>query len=226
MLNENKWKTLLRKTPNLIMGLVLFSVGIALTVRAELGLAPWSVFHMGLANVLPITFGQATQLTGFVIIGLTMFAKTIPGFSTILYTYAVGVFVDIVLESSLILHTDNILLRLIMLTIGMTMIAFASYFYLSTELGAGPRDALMEVMVKLSSKSVRLIRTSIEVIVLLLGFLMGGPVGIGTVISALFTGSIVQFAFTIGKYDPKLAKHMNIIEMSKIYLLPKRKIAN
>jgi uncharacterized membrane protein YczE len=218
----NKWRMLLKKTPNLVLGLLFFSVGISLTVVARLGLDPWSVFHMGLANVLPITFGQATQLTGFIIIALTMLAKTIPGFSTILYTYAVGVFVDIILGANIIPNSEVLIVRILMLFFGIIMIAFASYFYLSTELGAGPRDALMEVLVKLTNKSVRLIRTSIEISVVLTGFLLGGPVGIGTIISALFTGTIVQFAFNIGNYDPKLANHMNIIEMFKLFFLAKK----
>lgn len=203
--------------PSLLIGLFLFAIGISLTVKANLGLSPWSVFHMGLSKHLPITFGQASQLTGFVLILLTFSIKVVPGLATIFNMYLVGFFVDIVLNSNLLPTPSNMFLRVIVLLLGIVCIAFASYFYLRVELGAGPRDGLMEGLVRVTNKSVGFIRTAIEISVLLTGFLLGGPVGVGTVIASLFTGTIVQWAFKIGKYDPNKAHHINLMQMRKVY---------
>jgi uncharacterized membrane protein YczE len=203
--------------PSLMLGLFLFAVGISLTVKANLGLSPWSVFHMGLAKHLPVTFGQAAQLTGFILILLTFFIKVIPGLATIFNMYLVGLFVDLILESNILPTPNHIILRIIVLFAGLVCIAFASYFYLRVELGAGPRDGLMGGLVRVTNKSVGFIRTAIEVSVLVTGFLLGGPVGIGTVIASLFTGTIVQWAFKIGGYDPSEAKHINLAQMYKVY---------
>ncbi len=172
---------------------------------------------MGLAKHLPITFGQAAQLTGFILILLTFFIKVIPGLATIFNMYLVGLFVDLILEANILPTPNHIILRVIVLLLGLVCIGFASYFYLRVELGAGPRDGLMEGLVRVTKKSVGFIRTAIEVSVLITGYLLGGPVGIGTVIASLFTGSIVQWAFKVGGYDPNKAKHINLAQMYKVY---------
>lgn len=203
--------------PSLLIGLFLFAIGISLTVKANLGLSPWSVFHMGLSKHLPITFGQASQLTGFLLILLTFFIKIVPGLATIFNMYLVGFFVDVILNSNILPAPNTMILRIIVLFLGLVAIAFASYFYLRVELGAGPRDGLMEGLVRVTNKSVGFIRTAIEVSVLVTGFLLGGPLGVGTVIASLFTGTTVQWAFKIGKYDPNKAHHINLTQMHKVY---------
>lgn len=201
--------------PSLIFGLFLFGAGISLTVKADLGLSPWSVFHMGLANRLPISFGQASQISGLVLIVLITFIKIIPGLATVLNMYLVGFFVDLILDANILPTPENFLVKLIVLFLGLICIAFASYFYLRVELGAGPRDGLMEGLVKITNKSVGFIRTAIEVSALIVGYLLGGPVGIGTIIASLFTGTLVQWAFKLGNYDSSKAKHVNLLQMHK-----------
>jgi uncharacterized membrane protein YczE len=109
---------------------------------------------------------------------------------------------------------NNIVLQLVLLLAGMTMIGVASYFYLSPKLGAGPRDGLMIGLVQKLDREVSVVRAGIEITVLVLGIAMGGPIGIGTVITAFSIGYFVQMAFKLGKYD-RNARHMNLYELAR-----------
>ena len=102
-----------------------------------------------------------------------------------------------------------------MLIAAILIMGIATFFYLRVELGAGPRDGLMEGLVRKLNKPVWMIRGSIEIVVLIIGFLLGGPVGIGTLLLAGAIGPSVQFAFKLGKYDSKKAQHMNLISLYK-----------
>ncbi len=204
---------ILKKLPSLALGLFLYGLAISLMITADLGVSPWTVFHMGMSNHLPITFGQAAQLTGFIILVLTCFIKVIPGISSICNMYFVGLFVDYIMQSGILKTPQNVILQLGMLLLGMFVIGWASFFYLRIELGAGPRDGLMEGLVRLLKRPVGQVRTAIEVTVLVLGFIMGGQVGVGTVIASLFTGTMVQWVFRFGKYNPRDSKHMDFIKM-------------
>jgi len=212
---RDRWLAILKKQPSLILGLLLYGLGISLSITADLGVSPWSVLHMGMANYLPLTFGQAAQLTGFIIIVLTCFIKVIPGLSSLFNMYFVGLFVDVILEANILKTPNSLIGQFFMLFLGMFTIACASYFYLRVELGAGPRDGLMEGLVRLLKRPVSHVRTGIEVSVLVIGYLLGGPVGIGTVITSLFTGTIIQWVFKIGKYNPRETVHMDFIKMVK-----------
>lgn len=221
---KDRWLAILKKMPSLLFGLFLFGLGIALTVAADLGLSPWSVFHMGLSKHLPISFGQASQLTGLIILVLTCFIKVVPGLSSVLNMYCVGLVVDLVRNSGFLHTPQSFLGRFLMLMLGLVTISWASYFYLRVQLGAGPRDGLMEGLVRLFKRPVWQIRNAIEITVLIIGFLLGGPVGLGTIISAFSLGFLVQWAFRIGRYQSREAKHMNIIQM--FYYLQGKDVAD
>lgn len=204
-----------RKLPSLVLGLFLYGVAISLMITADLGMSPWGVFHMGMSNLLPLTFGQAAQLSGLVILVLTCFIKVIPGISSVFNMYFVGLFVDYIMATGIIKTPETIIMQLLMLLLGMFIIGCASFFYLRIELGAGPRDGLMEGLVRLTKRPVGQVRRAIEVTVLTLGFFMGGKVGVGTIIASLFTGTMVQWIFKVGNYSSATAKHMDFIKMVK-----------
>jgi uncharacterized membrane protein YczE len=110
---------------------------------------------------------------------------------------------------------ESMSLKMLMLILSILIMGVATYFYLKVELGAGPRDGLMEGLVIKLNKPVWLIRGFIELIVLIVGFFLGGLVGIGTVLSAVTIGPSIQFAFKLGKYDSKKAQHTNLLDMFK-----------
>ena len=208
------WTTFIKKLPSLYFGLFLFAIGSVMILYADLGMSAWGVFQIGLVNILGLTFGQATQLVGLGVLILGWIMGFPPGFGTVSNMIFIGAFIDVIIGWNIIPIFNNLLLQLVMLTAGMATIGIASYFYLSPKLGAGPRDGLMIGLVQKLDKQVSVVRAGIEITVLALGVAMGGPVGIGTVITAFSIGWFVQIAFKYGKYD-RNAKHMNLYELAK-----------
>lgn len=194
----------------LTLGLILYSIGIVMTINANLGLAPWDVFHMGISIITGFTFGVSGILIGLLIIIFNIFFGEKVGIATILNMIIIGIFIDILMLNNIIPIFNNIILQLIMMFLGIFIIGIATYYYLSVELGSGPRDGLMVLITKKSNKSVRFVRNSIELTVLLIGFLLGGKVGIGTILMSLSIGPIIQFVFYLYKFDVKKLNHKYI----------------
>ena len=207
----------LKRLPSLYFGLFLFALGAVMILYANLGMSSWGVFQIGIMNTLGLTFGQASQLVGLGVLILGWFLGFPPGFGTVMNMYFIGFFIDVIMEWWTTPVSDNLVLQSALLVGGMAMIGIASFFYLNPKLGAGPRDGLMIGLVQKLDKPVGQIRGGIEVTVTVLGYFMGGPVGVGTVITAFTIGYFVQYAFKLGNYD-RNAKHMDLYELSK-YLL-------
>ncbi len=182
---------------------------------ADLGMSSWGVFQVGIMNFLGLTFGQASQLVGLGVLILGWILGFPPGFGTVMNMYFIGYFIDRIIEWGIIPTYSNPALQFAMLIGGMAMIGVASFFYLNPKLGAGPRDGLMIGLVQKLDRPVGQVRGGIEVTVTILGYLMGGPVGVGTIITAFTTGYFVQLAFKLGNYDRK-AKHLNLYELAKL----------
>jgi len=181
---------------------------------ADLGMSSWGVFQVGIMNFLGLTFGQASQLVG---LGVLIFGWILgfpPGFGTVMNMYFIGYFIDRIIEWGVVPQFINPALQLALLIGGMSMIGVASFFYLNPKLGAGPRDGLMIGLVQKLDRPVGQVRGGIEVTVTILGYLMGGPIGVGTIITAFTTGYFVQAAFKLGNYD-RNDKHMNLYELAK-----------
>lgn len=132
--------------------------------------------------------------------------------------YFIGLFIDIINVSGLIPHAHGLPQQLCMLLAGVLIIGWATYFYLSAGMGSGPRDSLMLALTQLLNTRVWIIRTALEVTVVILGYFLGGPIGIGTVVTALLIGPSIQLAFSIMHRDPKAIKHRNIREEYRLIL--------
>ncbi len=181
----------------LLWGLFLFALGIVLTVQSNLGTAPWDVLHLGLTNYFPFTMGQVSQITGIIVIGFSWLLGVKPGWGSLANMYFIGLFIDIIMAADWIPVVDNWLAQLVMLLIGIWLIGWASFFYLSAAFGAGPRDSLMVGVIQKTSWPVWKIRTILETSVAGIGYFLGGPIGIGTIIIAFTLGPSIQWAFTI-----------------------------
>ncbi|EQB87356.1 putative membrane protein YczE [Clostridium punense] len=205
-------KKLTMRITKLFFGLFLYATGIVLTINANIGLSPWDVFHQGLSNTVGITMGQANIIGGFAIIIYNAFAGEKIGWGTISNMIFIGIFVDILMLNRLIPVFHNIILQIVMMGLGMLVIGAATYFYISVGLGSGPRDGLMIALTKKTNKSVRFIRSCIEITVVVLGSLLGGSFGIGTLIMAFAMGPCVQFVFKLFKFNVKGVKHRFIDE--------------
>jgi len=196
----------------LFLGLFLFALGIVMTLQANLGFPPWDVFHQGVALNTGLTLGRASILTAFVIIAATILMKERVGFGTICNMIFIGVFIDIILVENWIPLMYGVISGVGMMFGGLFIIGFASFLYIGAGYGAGPRDSLMVVLTKKTGKPVGLCRFCMEGTALLIGWIMGGNAGIGTVISALGIGFAVQIVFSALRFDVKKIHQESLYE--------------
>ena len=188
-----------RRVPQLYVGLVLYGVSLAMMVRAGLGLAPWDVFHSGLARFLPLSLGEVIVAMSFVVLLLWIPLREVPGLGTISNALVVGVAADLTL--GLLVQPDAITLRIALLLLGVAGNALATALYIGSQFGRGPRDGLMTGLVRRTGWSLRLVRTGLEVAVVVLGLLLGGVLGLGTVLYALAIGPLTQLMLPVFTVD-------------------------
>jgi uncharacterized membrane protein YczE len=179
-----------RRLPQLFVGLVAYGASLALMVRGDLGLAPWDVLHSGLIRHVPITLGQAVVLMSFVVLLLWVPLRETPGIGTISNAFVVGFSADGTLW--LLDRPDALAARLGLTVGGVVLCALATAMYIGAQLGRGPRDGLMTGLVRRTGLSIRLVRTGLEVTVVLVGLALGGVLGLGTVLFALAIGPLTQ----------------------------------
>ena len=182
-------RAVLARIPGLFLGLVMFGGGIGLNIRANLGLSPWDSFHQGLALRTSISVGLVTILVSAVVLLGWIPLRQRPGLGTILNASLVGVMIDITLL--VVREPESLWVRSLFLAAGTCMVAFGSGLYIGSRLGPGPRDGIMTGLAA-RGLSIRLARTLIEGTVLVAGWLLGGAIGIGTVIYTVSIGPLLQ----------------------------------
>ncbi len=198
------------KVIRLMLGLFAYSVGIVMLINANMGLSPWDVLHQGISRQTVLTMGQAGILVGLGIVFFNFIFKEKVGVGTILNMLFIGIFLDFLMLNDILPQPDSLLARVSMLIGGMIVIAIASYLYIGAGLGAGPRDGLMVALQHKTGKSVRFVRNSIEITALVIGFILGGSVGPGTVITSVGQGYIMQFIFKVCRFNVKTVSHSYI----------------
>nr|WP_092881896.1 hypothetical protein [Actinopolymorpha cephalotaxi] len=179
-----------RRLPQLYAGLALYGVSMALLIRGNLGLDPWDVFHQGLAVRMPLSFGTIVILVSLAVLLSWIPLRQWPGLGTVSNALLVGVAVDLAL--AVLPAPDPMAARIAFMLGGVVLNAVATAAYLGARLGPGPRDGLMTGLVRRTGGSVRVVRTCIEVVVLAIGWLLGGTVGVGTVVYAVGIGPLVH----------------------------------
>ena len=190
-----------RRLAQLFVGLALYGVSLAFVLRAGLGLAPWDVLHQGLANITGATVGQMVIAISFVVLLAWIPLRERPGFGTFANAVLVGLFVDLTM---LVLGAaDAWVWRIVLLLSGVLLNGLATALYIGASLGPGPRDGLMTGLVRRTGRSVRLVRTCIEVTVLAIGFLLGGTVGVGTLLYAFAIGPIAHVLLPVLTLEPR-----------------------
>jgi len=190
-----------------VAGLFLFGLGITFFIRAELGLAPWDVFHKGLSENLDVPIGNVIIGVGVLLLLLWIPLRQKPGLGTILNAIEIGLVVN--LTKPVVGHPDHIVGRLGLMIAGLLIVALGSALYIGAGLGPGPRDGLM---LGLSERgiSIRLARTCVEITVLIAGVALGGPVGLGTIAFTFGIGPLVQ------RFLPRFDKRPSVtIEVRK-----------
>lgn len=192
----------------LLFGFIFCACSTVIALKSNLGLSSWDVFHQGLSNLTGLTMGQISMIVGLIVVTITVYLKLEIGIGTIANILLVGVFIDIINYLNIIPESTNLFTGVIMLIGSLLMMAIGSYLYI----GCGPRDGLMVVLVRITKKPVGLIRFYIELGVLITGCILGGTVGVGTLITAFCLGPCIQLVFKIFNFNVNELKHKNLKE--------------
>jgi hypothetical protein len=198
-----------RRLVQLYAGLVLYGASMALMIRAGLGLDPWDVLHQGIAERLPLSFGMVTIAVGAVVLLAWIPLRQRPGVGTVSNVIVIGLAVDAAL--AVLPAPDALALRVAFMLAAVGLNGVATAAYIGARLGPGPRDGLMTGLVRRTGRSVRLVRTSIEVTVLAAGWLLGGTVGVGTVAYALGIGPLVHVLLPALTVPESTREHLSLV---------------
>ncbi|MEV6069958.1 hypothetical protein AB0L82_25700 [Nocardia sp. NPDC052001] len=181
---------LLRRLVALYVGLWLYGWSMAVMLRAALGLDPWDVFHQGVAGNVPVSFGTVVAITGAVVLLAWIPLRQKPGLGTVSNVVVISIAVDVGLN--VMPDIDGLPLRIAAMVAAVLLNAVASVLYIGAGMGPGPRDGLMTGLVRRTGRPVWMVRTSLEVTVLSIGWVLGGSVGIGTLVYAFGIGPLIH----------------------------------
>ena len=215
MLKPIRWNTFVRDFFVIQIGFALYGLSIALTIQANLGTNTWSVFEVALSTRTGLSIGTMSILVAFGVLILVLLFKEKVGWGTLGNILSIGLWLDLFLWLIPSVK-ENFFLQLMMLLAGILIMGIASAIYIGVDAGAGPRDSLMLAIHRTTKLSLRLARASIELTVFIIGWLLGGPAGIGTLIFAILIGPAVQWAFKIFKVKPHNEEEKKIIEESVV----------
>jgi uncharacterized membrane protein YczE len=204
MLKTIHWKTFPRDLAIAMLGFAIYGLAIALIIQAELGTGPWAVLAVALADLTGTTPGTMIILTGLLVLVSAVLLKEQIGWGTLGNILFIGPWTDLFLFLIPPLK-DNLWLQIPGLILAVVLSGLATAVYISVDAGAGPRDSLMLAVSRVTGRSVRRSRVVIEVLVVIGGWLLKGPVGIGTLVFALLIGPLVQFFFRIFHVDPQVS---------------------
>ena len=201
----------------IVFGLLVFALGVHLTIRADLGVAPWDCLGMGLARHTPLNYGLAMTSIGVIVLLIDILMKEKIGFGTIIDALLTGNFVQMFNDIDPFPKTTGIFAGMIIIVAGLALMALGQFFYMTSAQCCGPRDTLL---VGLGRRLDRLPIGAVQVIllgsVLFAGWLLGGPVGIGTLVSTFGSGIVMQIIYDLIKFEPRNVKHRSVIETAKI----------
>ncbi len=201
-----------RRLGLLLSGLAVSAVGIVLMLQANIGLEPWSVLQQGMSKTFGITYGAAASIVGAAVIALAFFCGESFGLGTLANIFICPVMIDLLLYLNWIPLFTGLWSGLAALLAGMELLALGTWLYMKSALGSGPRDALMVVLARKTRRSVGVCRAAVEVVIVFIGWRLGGQVGIGTVLAAVGVGSLFNLNFFLLRFTPALLHQENLPE--------------
>lgn len=206
MESSNRGKYLVARYAMFTLGLALMALGTVMTIKANLGVAPWEVLHIGLTKTVGLSMGVWSLITGALVLLVSyLAAKVKPALGTILNMISFGIFLDFFLWLDIVPIFVHLISRILLFIAGVIVLAIGIGMYISPRVGAGPRDSFMLAMYERMGWSIQKTRICIEVSVLIVGMMLGGPVSIGTLLIAALTGPMIQR--TIPFWEKVMAKH-------------------
>lgn len=201
MIKPVRWNTFIFDFIRIQLGFLLFGLAITLMIRGNIGTSAWVVLEAALAYRLGITVGTMTVIMGFLVLISAIAMREKMGWGTLANILSIGPWVDM-WNSFMPSVTNNLPLQIAMLLVAILLMGLGSAIYIGVDAGAGPRDSMMLAIKRTTGVSIRVSRAIIEVTVVTIGFLLGGPAGLGTVAYALLIGPSVQWGFKIFKVQP------------------------
>lgn len=186
----------------LIVGLAGFAFSVTLMVRSGLGLGPWDAFHVGLSRRMGISIGTASIIVGVLIVAGSWFIGVRPGVGTLANMLLIGLFIDLML--GVMPHAPGWGVGLVMHLAGIVICGLFTGFYMASGMGNGPRDGLIVGLCLRTGRSILLVRTLVEVSALGVGWMLGGPVGLGTLLFAFGIGPAMQWGMRVCGVDEEL----------------------
>ena len=201
----------------IIIGLAVFALGVHLTIYANIGLAPWDCLGMGIAKHTPLNYGLSMTIIAVIILLIDVLLKEKIGFGTIIDALLTGNFVQIYNNVNPFPENNNLWLGIGIMLVGFVFMALGMFIYMKAEQCCGPRDSLLVCLGKrLPKVPIGIVEVLLWAVVLLAGYLLGGPVGIGTLISTFGAGLVMQLVYTIIRFEPRKLQHKGVIEVVKI----------
>ena len=199
-------------------GLFTFGFGVYLTIQANLGAAPWDVFELGLSGTFGIKYGTAAILVSLTVLCIDVALKEKIGIGMFLDAFIVGKTVDLFNSINLVPAIDSPLIGAAVMISGLIIMGFSQYLYMKAALGCGPRDTmLVGFSRKLPKIPIGVVSIGIMTIVAGIGWLLGGPLGVGTLICAFLAGPIMQFAFRVTKFNATQVSHQGLKESFEVF---------
>lgn len=217
-MKNDKAMNILKNSVFATLGLMLFGFGVYLTIQANIGVAPWDALNLGLSKTFGILYGTASVAVSFTIIAIDLLLHERIGIGTVLDAVVVGKTVDLLNWLNIVPAIEkNLLLSIAVMLIGLFIMGLAQVVYMKAGLCCGPRDALMlAINRRLTRLPVGAVSVLMMVIVLFLGWRLGGSIGIGTIICTFGIGTLMQLAFMLTRFEPKDVEHQGFIESWRV----------
>ncbi len=199
------------------LGLFIFAIGVYLTIQANIGLAPWDCLSMGISARTGYSYGFVHTTLSFIILIVDILMKEKIGYGTLLDAMLVGNYVDFIARFELLKVSESLPFSILLVVIGLFIMGYGVYFYMKAGLSCGPRDSLLIALGKRFPRTpIGVVQTVMVAVVLLIGWLLGGPVGIGTILSVFGLGTALQIVCKIFRFEPRDVVHQNLMETSRL----------
>lgn len=219
-LKENRTrKAILLNALIAAVSLFVNGFGVYLTIQANIGAGPWDVLNLGLAKTLGILYGTASVAISYSILAIDISMKEPIGIAMFIDAFVVGKSVDFFNHINLVPKCNSMITGIFVMLIGLVIMSYTQFTYMSAALGCGPRDTLLVALAKRAKRiPIGIVSITLLSLATFIGWLLGGPVGIGTLICAFATGPIMQMAFTSVKFDATSVHHQHLLESWKIFI--------
>ncbi len=209
-------KTIVFEWLRIVFGLIVFSFGVHLTIYANIGLAPWDCLGMGIAKHTPLNYGISMTLMAVGILFVDILLKEKIGFGTIIDALLTGNFVQAYNYLNRLPENDNVWIGIGIMLIGFVFMALGMWIYMCARQCCGPRDSLLVGLGKRLPKiPIGVVEIILWAVVLLIGYLLGGPVGIGTLISTFGAGLVMQLVYNIIRFEPRNLRHRDVLAVAR-----------